>query len=115
MKGLEQNWGPVCDLTEPFWRQRRLDGKVGAWRLDGRGIGTREEAPARSRQEKVVARTTLVPERCGRRSVLSVFGIWSLCDVSSVCVSVKGRGQLETPGVWPQRLAFTRRWDERRF
>jgi len=43
----------------------RLDRKVGAWRLDGRGAGTGEEAPGRSRPEKVVAWTTVVPERLG--------------------------------------------------
>ena len=93
-----------------------MDGKVGAWRSDERGIGTREEAPARSRQEKVVAWTTLVPVRWGRHSMLSLFRIWSLCDASSVCVSVKRKGPLETPGeVWPERLAFTRMWGERQF
>ena len=52
----------------------------------------------RSRQEKVVAWTTLVPVRCGWHSVLSLFRIWSLHDASSVCVSLKWRGPLETPG-----------------
>lgn len=42
-----------------------MDRKVGAWRLDGRGAGTGEEAPGRSRPEKVVAWTTVVPERLG--------------------------------------------------
>ena len=100
-------------MVEVGWR---LDRKVGAWRLDGRGVGNGEEAPGRSRPEKVVAWTTVVPERCGRRSVLSVFRIWSLCDVSSVCVSMKGRGQLETPaGVVGGLEAFIRMWGERQF